>query len=887
MSNAAHAKTWQEDSLSDPGPLLPGANAKQLSERSQDERRSQPGDTDLTRKFDMNGLSDALLRLFDRGDDQFLWSLSEATVENHMRERVTRVDAEHQINRPADDSSVPAPGSAAGESWLVVVERAQNLLAASGVEYLRTILRDNPRTLLIALDPAGPETPETQHANQLATALVDLSTAMGLEHLSPGATTNLGQLVDRLTNLKRSDRAVLVHLQSWNRIDLPERVETPGETTVRETEPDVDRSLYVLASSELARRAESDSRIAVAVARADRALLRPWSKLTDRTVQIESTAPLLLQWSAALALEGGRPFTFLSLQELLSGFGQLLQDICLKRAPVTLVVRPHGRSHDDEIVSSAALAGFRQLPHLSVMSPKDSIELGQMLAWCANQDQPALVWLPDAFEPNFTCGTTCPIDRGTAESLGSGSDVVILAWGPTVAAATMAAPLLEDYGIATTVINCRFAQPLDYEGIALATRNALLTVVVDDSTDSGGFSSWVLDRLTRSGLASPVVVVSDSARPYHGNRHDRHHQLGLRIVELCRWVGEPLGQAVEMRIDAVGPDAAGCDAGGRFGVGPLGLAVPDATDEHEQVLTQQFSPFIHQWVQNYAEIGQRDLYLWQWCLHGLELTTLSSVARQLRADLCDTKLLAVMYGVMLDDVADQGGQEDFLNELTKIISGAQPLSFERFSADQQIYARFTRQLWETFSQRLQRAPAYAEYEELLAYDHRQILNTMSYSAMVNHHPELLNVQEHDMYLPHNMQMMSFATMDLMCSPSFDRRELGMLREIIWHAQNMGRIGNLVSTWQREIKERDFTSGVFARAIREGDLTTEDLRSATPSSIETAIRRGKHESYFLQKWESHRRSIRALVPRVTSIDVAALLKGLQRLIHMELGSRGFK
>ena len=164
---------------------------------------------------------------------------------------------------------------------------------------------------------------------------------------------------------------------------------------------------------------------------------------------------------------------------------------------------------------------------------------------------------------------------------------------------------------------------------------------------------------------------------------------------------------------------------------------------------------------------------------------------------------------------------------------------------------------------------------------------MSYSCMVNRHPALLNVQEHDVYLPHNMQMMSFATMDLMCSPDFDRHELGKLREVIWHAQSMGRIGNLVSTWQREIADRDFTSGVFARALCEGDLTLEDLRSASPQTIDAAIRRGGHELYFLRKWEAHRKIIQTMSPSIRSVDVNALLVALQRLIHMELSSRGFK
>ena len=235
------------------------------------------------------------------------------------------------------------------------------------------------------------------------------------------------------------------------------------------------------------------------------------------------------------------------------------------------------------------------------------------------------------------------------------------------------------------------------------------------------------------------------------------------------------------------------------------------SDVHLQVLAQQFSPFIDQWVCQYAKVGARDVYLWRWCLYGLGLTTLSCVPDAQRQDLCDTKLLAVMYGVMLDDIADQAGQDDFLEALTRIIAGGPRDDFAQFSQRQQQYARFTSDLWDTFEQRLRAAPCYGQYEELLEYDHRQILNTFAYSCMVNHYPAMFNVQEHDMYLPHNMQMMSFATMDLMHSPGFDFDELGKLREVIWHAQSMGRIGNLVSTWQREIADRDFTSGVFARA----------------------------------------------------------------------------
>ncbi len=89
--------------------------------------------------------------------------------------------------------------------------------------------------------------------------------------------------------------------------------------------------------------------------------------------------------------------------------------------------------------------------------------------------------------------------------------------------------------------------------------------------------------------------------------------------------------------------------------GPQDLVVEDRYDDQRQVLAQQFSPFIEQWIAEYSKVGARDVYLWRWCLHGLNLTTLPSVTTELRDSACDTKLLSIILCVLLDDIADQQG----------------------------------------------------------------------------------------------------------------------------------------------------------------------------------------------------------------------------------------
>jgi hypothetical protein len=318
--------------------------------------------------------------------------------------------------------------------------------------------------------------------------------------------------------------------------------------------------------------------------------------------------------------------------------------------------------------------------------------------------------------------------------------------------------------------------------------------------------------------------------------------------------------------------------------------VPSPEDVRREiipVLEKQLSPALEHWAQRYALVGKRNLYLWKWARQGVEVTTLPCVLPELRDELCDTKVLGVMLDVLVDDVADQNGDEVLLEYLLDLPLGRTAIDPARIPPAQQAYARFTTELWQEIQARARGYPCFSEFAELLRYDYLQLFNTMRYSHLLNRNLALLNLTEHDLYLPHNMHMMISSTLDLMCSPHFDRSELGRLREIVWTAQCMGRIGNLITTWERELGEQDYTSGVYARAIAQGDLTLEQLRRGQREQIQAAIERGRHEDYFLLRWQEHRRQLLAKRTQVRSFDLAELVDGLQRLICLHLGSRGYK
>ena len=292
-------------------------------------------------------------------------------------------------------------------------------------------------------------------------------------------------------------------------------------------------------------------------------------------------------------------------------------------------------------------------------------------------------------------------------------------------------------------------------------------------------------------------------------------------------------------------------------------------------------------MDEYARVGQRDPFLWKWCLEGVDLTTLSCIDPRLRDENRVTKVLGVMFDVLLDDVADQSGHTGYLERLLKIPFGVPSPDFSDCSASRRAYADTAQRVWDAIMARARAYPRYDEFSELLKFDYRQLLNTMRYSHMINSDPELVNMVEHDLYLPHNMHMMVSGTLDLMCSSEFDRGELGAVREALSYAQYMGRIGNLITTWERELGERDFTSGVFAFALREGIITAREIIDADPQKLRDTIAAHDCESFFLKRWIDRRKRLAGLAGSIRSIDIPALVSGLERLLETHLGSRGLK
>ncbi|MDP3327815.1 transketolase C-terminal domain-containing protein, partial [Parvibaculum sp.] len=154
------------------------------------------------------------------------------------------------------------------------------------------------------------------------------------------------------------------------------------------------------------------------------------------------------------------------------------------------------------------------LPGFVVMAAADEAELKHMVATAvAIDDRPSSLRYPRGEGIGVempAIGT--PLEIGKGRILREGSKVAILSLGTRLPEAMKAAEQLGALGLSTTVVDARFAKPLDEDLIARLAREHELLITVEEGS-IGGFGSHVLDFLARSGALDYGLKVRPMALP--------------------------------------------------------------------------------------------------------------------------------------------------------------------------------------------------------------------------------------------------------------------------------------------------------------------------------------------------------------------------------------
>jgi CheY-like chemotaxis protein len=315
------------------------------------------------------------------------------------------------------------------------------------------------------------------------------------------------------------------------------------------------------------------------------------------------------------------------------------------------------------------------------------------------------------------------------------------------------------------------------------------------------------------------------------------------------------------------------------------------TVDMSQVASHTLPPVVSDLADEYeTRLGHRDRFLLKWLHVVFPFFQLSSVddryAERCRAD----KTLASMYVTLIDDLGERHNDQSTLTEAAKVPFPHESVDWEAADLDLD-YLNLTESVWQTLEPRLRDAPRYDEIKSFLRYDLRQVIHAVRYSMLASDRPEMANMTEAQALGAHNMMMLTYADIDLAYSPEFTLSELGSLRSLLVELQEMARIGNWVTTWERELTEGDMSAGVFITAAEHGIISRDELRSADDPAVQRRIQDALDHAYveeaLFEQWQQRCDQLRADPPAITSIDVDGLLDGMERVMEFHLASRGLK
>jgi len=251
----------------------------------------------------------------------------------------------------------------------------------------------------------------------------------------------------------------------------------------------------------------------------------------ERFIQLGVSEQSLASIAAGMALAGKIPF--ISSYAAFSpgrNWEQIRTTIALNEANVKIAgahagvsVGPDGATH--QMTEDIALT--RVLPHLRVVVPCDIFEARKATQKAATSDGPIYLRFAREKTPIFTTEKT-PFNIGRAETYRFGSDLTIIAAGPIVFEAILAAERLSRLrGIEARVINCHTIKPLDAKTLIQAAKETGAIVTAEEAQVAGGLGGAVAELLS-STVPAPIERIGLQDRfGESGNPDELAEGLGL------------------------------------------------------------------------------------------------------------------------------------------------------------------------------------------------------------------------------------------------------------------------------------------------------------------------------------------------------------------------
>ena len=260
-------------------------------------------------------------------------------------------------------------------------------------------------------------------------------------------------------------------------------------------------------------------------------------------------------FAAGLATEGYKPYAAIYSTFLQRAYDQVVHDVAIQSLPVRFAIDRAGLVGADGSTHAGSfdITYLSTLPNFVVMAASDEAELVKMINTSVDiNDRPSAIRYPRG----TGVGVDLPsidekIEIGKGIVVQQGTQVCVLNLGTRLEECKLAVEELKAKGVSTTLIDARFAKPLDEELILKSAKEHELMITIEEGS-IGGFGSHVKNLLAERGVFDKGLKFRSMTLPdefiEQNDPKKMYDKAGLNSSQISKKIADILFQKETIRV---------------------------------------------------------------------------------------------------------------------------------------------------------------------------------------------------------------------------------------------------------------------------------------------------------------------------------------------------
>ncbi|MCR5001641.1 MAG: 1-deoxy-D-xylulose-5-phosphate synthase [Lachnospiraceae bacterium] len=277
--------------------------------------------------------------------------------------------------------------------------------------------------------------------------------------------------------------------------------------------------------------ARNEDVVAITAAMPDGTGLKRFSNMyPDRFYDVGIAEEHAVTFAAGLAAGGLKPIVAVYSSFLQRAYDQVLHDVCIQNLPVVFAIDRAGLVGADGETHQGIfdISYLSSIPNMTIMAPKNKWELSDMMKFAVRFESPIAIRYPRGEAYDGLKDFRAPVEYGRSEVIYEENDIALFALGSMVRTAEEVRTILKEKGYPVSLVNARFAKPIDTDVVEEMCKSHSLIVTLEENVASGGYGEKVRDYVFDNRLDCDVLIIAlPDDYVEHGNVDILKQEVGI------------------------------------------------------------------------------------------------------------------------------------------------------------------------------------------------------------------------------------------------------------------------------------------------------------------------------------------------------------------------